>query len=473
MSEIKELQDSILADQQAGELPGILKDASGQKTLKLSYYKKLNNQVENLAVLIEATRSIMAEMDLDALLEKILSQVTRVMHADRSTLFLIDKEKGEIWSRVAQGADILRLPLGQGIVGHVAQTGETLNIPDAYKDERFNSEVDGQTGYYTKSILCMPMKNQHGEILGAIEVLNKQPMPDSVFENQDEKLLAAFAALAGISIENTRAYEEIQQQKDSLEIKVHERTRDLEIARSKSDELLHNILPEEVARELKTDGHARPKRYDLVSVLFTDFKGFSTVAETMKPELLVEELDRCFFYFDEVCSHYNLEKIKTIGDSYMCAGGIPVRNRSNPVECVLAAMEIQSFMAEARRIKETLNEPFWELRLGIHTGPVIAGVVGKQKFAYDIWGETVNTASRMESAGQTGKINISAVTYELVKDFFLATYRGRIPAKKGRYDMYFIDQIKPELSVNGEGKAPNEQFWQKMKKQGSDVLKPH
>jgi adenylate cyclase len=221
----------------------------------------------------------------------------------------------------------------------------------------------------------------------------------------------------------------------------------IENEKDRSDKLLLNILPYETAEELKQKGSASPKEYEMVSVLFTDFKGFTSIAENMTPEQLVEELDHCFLEFDLIIDKYNIEKIKTIGDSYMCAGGIPLPNSTNPVDVVLAALEIQAYMDRLKLERLAKGKEVWELRLGIHTGKVVAGVIGKNKFAYDIWGDTVNVASRMESSGAPGKVNISGTTYELVKDLFNCTYRGKIQAKnKGEIDMYFVDSIKSSES---------------------------
>jgi adenylate cyclase len=211
--------------------------------------------------------------------------------------------------------------------------------------------------------------------------------------------------------------------------------------KKKSDNLLLNILPSVVAEELKAKGKADAKQFDDVTVMFTDFKNFTRISEELTPAELVAEIHTCFKAFDNIITRYNIEKIKTIGDSYMCAGGLPVPNKTNATDVVNAALEIQQFMKEhlQRRMVEG-KEPF-EIRIGIHTGPVVAGIVGIKKFAYDIWGDTVNIASRMESSGEAGKINISGDTYKLVKDTFNCTYRGKIDAKnKGLIDMYFVNK---------------------------------
>ncbi|PJZ38458.1 guanylate cyclase [Leptospira levettii] len=227
----------------------------------------------------------------------------------------------------------------------------------------------------------------------------------------------------------------------------------------KSESLLLNILPVDVARELKQNGVSKPKHFRSATVCFTDFEGFTKIAETLSPTELVEELDRCFSYFDSLMERHNLEKLKTIGDSYMFVGGIPKPNKTHAIDCVLAALEIQAFMNQMKEIKEGQGFPYWQLRLGIHSGELIAGVIGDKKFAYDVWSDTVNTASRCESSGMTGKINISAETYALVKDFFQCEYRGEIPAKhKGQIQMYFVEGLLPELQREGHPKIPNQEF---------------
>lgn len=223
--------------------------------------------------------------------------------------------------------------------------------------------------------------------------------------------------------------EEISAQRDAIESE-----------KEKSDQLLLNILPWQTAKELKEHGKATPREYELATVLFTDFRGFTQLAEKLTPEEVIEELNYCFSAFDEIMSRNNLEKIKTIGDAYMAVGGVPIANETNPIDAVRAGLEIQEFATKWASEKKAKGLPSWEVRLGIHTGSLIAGVVGTSKFAFDIWGDAVNLAARMESSGEVGRVNISETTYELVKDYFQCEYRGKVNAKnKGEVDMYFVN----------------------------------
>jgi adenylate cyclase len=207
-----------------------------------------------------------------------------------------------------------------------------------------------------------------------------------------------------------------------------------------SDELLLNILPEEVANEIKLSGSSKPKTFSMVTVMFTDFKDFTRVSQNISAELLVAELDYCFSAFDKMLQKYRIEKIKTVGDAYLCASGLPVSSFTHATDMVNVAIEIRDFMLQRKKEKEAKGETPFELRLGIHTGPVVAGIVGVKKYSYDIWGDTVNLAARMEQNSESGKINISGSTYELVKEKFRCVHRGKIQAKnKGEIDMYFVE----------------------------------
>lgn len=256
----------------------------------------------------------------------------------------------------------------------------------------------------------------------------------------------------------------IEKQKKTIEEKknkLEEQKGLLEIEKEKTEKLLKNIIPESTYEELKTKGRASARAYKTVSVMFTDFVGFTKIAEKMKPTELVNELDIYFRKFDEIIVRNNLEKIKTIGDAYMCAGGVPLRNSTNPIDACLAALQIQDSMEAMRREAEQSGRTVWDLRLGINTGEVTAGVIGSEKLAYDIWGATVNQAQRMEMLGEPGKVTISGQTFKYIEPYFICTFRGKARTKsKGFVDMYTVDSIKPELSVDGKGIYPNEKFTQ-------------
>jgi adenylate cyclase len=216
----------------------------------------------------------------------------------------------------------------------------------------------------------------------------------------------------------------------------------IEMERKRSDDLLKNILPEEVAEELKAKGEAQASLIDVVTVLFTDFKGFTAMSEILSPRDLVSDLNECFSAFDRITEKFGIEKIKTIGDAYMAAGGLPTANNTHATDVLRAAMEMRDLIEEMKIKKRNAGLPFFEIRIGIHSGPVVAGIVGLKKFQYDIWGDTVNTASRMESSGAVGKVNISDTTFQLVHENaeFKFEPRGLIAAKgKGELRMYFAE----------------------------------
>lgn len=216
--------------------------------------------------------------------------------------------------------------------------------------------------------------------------------------------------------------------------------------KDRSENLLLNILPADIAEELKTKGRAEARDFDMVSILFSDFKSFTETSSNLSPQDLVAEINSCFEAFDDIMAKYGIEKIKTVGDAYMAAGGLPVVTEDSVKNTVLAGLEMQEFIMRRKADSDAQGKPAFEMRVGIHTGPVVAGIVGIKKFQYDIWGDTVNLASRMETNSEPGKVNISQSTYELVKDDpdFTFEYRGKIDAKgKGEVDMYFVNIMNP------------------------------
>jgi class 3 adenylate cyclase/ligand-binding sensor domain-containing protein len=255
----------------------------------------------------------------------------------------------------------------------------------------------------------------------------------------------------------------IAEQNKEIEIQkreVEQKSILLQQEKEKVEKLLLNILPEDTVKELSDSGTTRARAFSQVSVMFTDFAGFTTTAQEIEPIDLIDRLDMFFSRFDEIVEKWNLEKIKTVGDAYLCAGGMPIRSKENPINTVLAGLEIQIFMKKQAAEDEAKGMKPWSLRIGINTGEVVAGVIGKKRYAYDIWGASVNLAQRMEVNCKPGAVNISESTYELIEPYFVCTPRGKVMAKNsGLVNMYFVERIKPELSADEHGIVPNEQFW--------------
>ncbi len=228
---------------------------------------------------------------------------------------------------------------------------------------------------------------------------------------------------------------EIAIYKHSIETQLKIKTNELEEEKNKTDELLHHILPDEIIRELKLYNNVSPRLYKNITILFTDFHGFSDIINTLQPGELVNELNIIFSTFDDIIESFGLEKLKTLGDTYMIGGGFPKESSDHAIKVILAAKQMLKFMDE----KNLSSKVQWKMRVGVNSGPVVAGIVGTNKFNYDVWGDTVNIASRIEGKSEAGKINISGTTYEFIKDFFECEYRGKLNVKgKGGTDMYFV-----------------------------------
>lgn len=269
----------------------------------------------------------------------------------------------------------------------------------------------------------------------AEQLVNVKMLSEKTIEQEQEKKRLLESRQEELEREVAIRTEEVTTQKEQIE-KQHE---ELKAEKKKSDDLLRNILPEEVAEELKEKGSSDARYFDMVTVLFTDFVDFTKAGEKMTPQELVSELDTCFKVFDDIIALYDIEKIKTIGDAYLAVSGLPVASENHAINVVRAAIDILRFMKER---KARLGDRTFDIRIGVHSGPVVAGIVGVKKFAYDIWGDTVNTAARMEQNSEAGKINISETTYDIVKEQFNFTYRGEIDAKnKGMMRMYFVDSL--------------------------------
>lgn len=391
----------------------------------------------DLESVLKASAALSGEIVLPRLLRKMMQVIMENAGAQKA--FLIMEKKGErfIEAEIKDGTDDVKvlhsIPvhqcgfLAESVINYVYLKQEAIILDNAAKSQLFAND-DYIKAHDCKSILCIPLINM-GKMQGAVYLAND--LTYGAFTENRISLLKLLAAQMAISIENALFYSE-------LENKVEERTNELYKEKKKSDDLLLNILPEEIANELKETGRTTPRSYEVATVMFTDFENFTSKSEKLSPEELVNMIDTCFRKFDEIISKYNIEKIKTIGDAYLCVSGLPDTKDHNASNVINAALEIIDSINIFKHSGESYG--YFDIRIGVHTGPLVAGVVGDKKFAYDIWGDTVNTAARMEQNSEAGKVNISQNTYELVKDNFHCISRGKKAAKnKGMIDMYYIE----------------------------------
>lgn len=435
------VQQLIREDQLESDKKPSLSSLSNQKTsgsIELASIDTLT--------LVKTMDALISEIKLESLLEKLITYAMENSGAQEGH-FLINRN-GE-WivevSTLANHSLHTHFPkanlndyseVSTGVVNFAKVSKEPILISDALTTKPYDSdEVVKRKNL--RSILCIPFISQ-SKIAGMIYLTHSQS--SNAFQKGHISLMRLMAGQIGGIIENALLYE-------NLENLVKERTKQLEEEKQKSDSLLLNILPKEVAAELMAKGQASARMYENVSVMFIDIKNFTTVAQSMSPDHLVQNLHLFFTKFDEVMEEFGLEKIKTIGDAYMAAGGIPTPSEDHAIRMILAGLKIIDAVKTYNQTRGSIDQAPFEIRIGIHSGPVVAGVVGTKKFAYDIWGDTVNIASRMESNSEPGKINISEDHYKVIADQFECEYRGEIPVKnKGMMHMYFVNHPKMKIS---------------------------
>ncbi|MBZ5609334.1 MAG: DUF4118 domain-containing protein [Acidobacteriia bacterium] len=340
---------------------------------------------------------------------------------------------------------VIRIFGGSGAAFYLHASGEFHRAGESssISDEALRAAATGRTTWIDPAKAVSMTAVQVGdELVGSFGICGAA---------LSETVLKSIASLLSVVLERVRAGEKLLLANQQLE----QRHQQVEQQKKVSESLLLNILPGEVADELRAKGMVSPKYFEDVTILFTDFVGFTVSTEKLAAEELVELLHDYFTAFDQIVARYRLEKMKTIGDSYMCISGLPARNPAHPVDTVMAAFEMLHAVEERGRPDRPVQ---WKVRIGIHTGPVIAGVVGINKFAFDIWGDTVNYSSRMESSGEANRINLSERTYSRVKDFFACEHRGKVLTKEKReLDMYFANGILPGL-LNGCATIPPPAF---------------
>jgi predicted ATPase/class 3 adenylate cyclase len=385
------------------------------------------------ATLFKSYQAISGEIELSSLLQKMM-QITMMNAGAENGMLLLENNEDLYLQAFAVGDEVKTMQnisisnldnLPKTIVNYVSRTREPIMLDNASGEGQYTEDPYIQENK-TKSILCSPIVFLN-RLYGVIYLENNISI--GAFTPQRLKTLSLLSSQMAISLQNALLY-------TSLEEKVKERTNALRLEMKKSDELLHNILPIEVADELKTNGAAKARLFRNTTVLISDFVNFTQISEKLTPSELVAELNIYFTAFDKIMEKNGLEKIKTIGDAYLAVCGMPNEDEAHASKAVQAALDIHDFVENRKATKG-----LFDIRIGLNSGPVVAGIVGVKKFAYDIWGDTVNMASRMESNCPLGKINISEATYQLVKNDFDCVHRGQIEAKnKGMVDMYLVQK---------------------------------
>lgn len=391
----------------------------------------------NLQQLIRLGSSVYGEDDLRTLVKTLVDAISAEASVEKAVFIIKNElhftiyaswEPGQEMRILNSNADASSLPLT--VLRLVERRKTLLVLGDACQNPQYRSDPYIRENE-TKSLLCIPFVRGH-QTKSLIYLENSQHA--NVFEAANIDLINLMYAQVAVAMDNFTLTE-------SLEDTLKHRSLQITLEKDKADNLIKNILPAHVAEELKVSGKVKARKYDNVSVLFTDFKDFSLFSEKLTADQIIDELDRCFKAFDTITEEFGLEKIKTIGDAYMCAGGISDDHPSHEYDIVNAGLKMLAYIEESNKDRVSRGIPALHLREGIHTGPLIAGVVGSKKYAFDIWGPTVNIASRMESSGEPGMLNISGTLYLKVKDQFSCKYRGKIFAKNvGEIDMYFVEK---------------------------------
>jgi class 3 adenylate cyclase len=329
---------------------------------------------------------------------------------------------------------------------------ELVTVPDLREDERFSQNPFVTGDPHLQFYCSMPLITGEGHALGTLCVMDFEPRRLEFEQTQSMRRLSRQLLS---QLELRRRLIEYDQT-----IKELDRARaETAAEKARTEELLVNILPASIAEELKKNGKVQPKYTNAATVLFTDFRGFTLLAERTEPAALIGLLDQYFTAFDDIVAQHDLEKLKTVGDAYMAVAGVPVANRRHAIDTCLAALDMQATVVRMKALRDKMRLPSLDLRVGVHSGPVMSGVVGKNKFTFDIWGDAVNTASLMEANGAPGRINVSETVAGHVKTLFELEPRGPVVAKHDRvHEMFFLNRLKPEFSRDADGRTPNQAF---------------
>ena len=356
-------------------------------------------------------------------------------------------------SKYGLPAELTEVPRDVTVCATTVCMNDLLYVSDLTKDARFKDLGTVAGPPHIRFYCGMPLITQEGYALGSLCIIDFQPREITPAQRESVKRLSQ-QAVAQLELRRQLL------ERDAVLSQLDQVRADLDAEKSKSDRLLSMMFPESIATELKNQEQVQPRYYESATILLADFKSFTQLTEGLDPAGLVKELNQHFSRFDDISVENRLEKLKTIGDAYLCVGGLPEANRTHALDACIAALQFQASLTRYNQQRERFRLPRWDLRIGINTGSVVAGVVGKHKFTYDIWGDAVNITQRLEAACEPGRVNVSGSTYHRIRTLFECEPRGRLEAKnKGAIDMYFVNRIRSEFSADPSGTTPTASFW--------------
>ncbi len=366
--------------------------------------------------------------------DQIIALAARVFGVPISYISMVDRNRQ--WFKSKHGIDLVETPRDISFCGHAILQDDPLIVPDLTEDPRFAASPLVTGSPHARFYAGMPIAIEPGINVGTLCVLDIRP------RSLDEHQVAMLRDFGGLVEQQLRLQDTLELQQESIRLKEEliESQRDLSAEKDRSDALLRNILPDDVAEELKTRGRVEARHLDDVNVLIADFSGFTAIAESLTAGQLLDELNVCFVEFDRITDFHDVEKLKTIGDAYLCLSGMGEPTPDAAPRILKVAFEIRDFIARRKREKIAAGSTYWDVRLGLHRGPLVAGVVGNRKFAFDVWGDTVNTAARLESEGKPGLVNVSGAFLPAIRDLVNVTDRGLVPMKgKSDAPMFFVE----------------------------------
>ena len=384
--------------------------------------------------------------------DEIVELAAQICTCPFAYISFIDDDRRWLKARYGLSAEMIEAPRANAVCSTTICGAETLVVPDMRQDPRFENSAMVVGGPRCRFYCGVPLITDEGYALGTLCVMDFEPRQLS-FEQTESLRRLSHQVLS--QLELRRKLIEYDQTIKELD---HARA-EAAAEKARAEELLENLLPPAIADELKRNGRVQPKYTRSATILFADFQGFTLLAERSEPAELIGLLDRYFSAFEEISARYGLEKVKTIGDAYMAVAGMLTDDRRHPINVCMAALEMLARVERIKAMSQKAGLPTLELRVGIHTGPVISGLVGNRRFTFDIWGDAVNTASLMEACGAAGRINISETVAGHVQALFELERRGPIEAKHERaHEMFFLNGLRPQYSRSSDGRLPNENF---------------